>query len=665
MNQFNQPYPSSINYRADIDGLRAVAVLLVLIFHFNLLMAGEAGFIGVDVFFVISGYLITSIIVKQCDRHEFDLRKFYLNRIRRLAPALFVVLSLVVVVGAFWLFPADFVELAKQVLVSQFYVANIYYWRSINYFGLHTEDVYLLHTWSLAVEEQFYLLYPLFILICRRYLKPHFQAVIACAAVLSFCLNIFFVQSRPEATFYLLPTRAWELLLGGFLSTIAGNGLQSRLARNMLGATGFGLLLVAVITFSREVQFPGFFALLPAFGAVCLILSGAGAGSGASKLLGVGPVTYVGKISYPLYLIHWPVNVFAAQMLDENYSTAWRWGMFGLSLLLASAIYHVVETPLRVRKILSKDGGLGWAYVGGLSATMLFFLAVQLTEGLPGRFPDQAMEIARYADDKTAPLSDCEYSGNGRLNSSRTCQIGDPGAPATWLVYGDSHAWAGHEVFDKWLKGRREAGVFQFRNSCPPLAGVHIFNDKGICHAFNDAVLAHLEGDTGIQRVLLVSTWRQAREGRLSVSPDVALSEHESIQLFRRQFSATVGRLRGMGKVIYVWEPVPGARSNVPVSMARALISGGRVDVGVSQGEFESNLDYFFESLEESRGQIFMSFSPASAICRERQCAVDIDGKPAYFDTDHIARSSSEFWVRMMQRTEIERADGAKLLYSR
>jgi peptidoglycan/LPS O-acetylase OafA/YrhL len=227
--------PAQLEYRRDIDGLRAIAVMLVLVFHFSLLPAINAGFLGVDIFFVISGFLITRILQEQLSSGSFSLRTFYLNRIRRLAPALSATLFVVILAGALWLFPSDLVELAKQVLASQFYVANIYYWRSINYFGLTANDVYLLHTWSLGVEEQFYLLYPIFCILVYRYLKKYFWFVLLFGLVVSFSVNILFVARKPELTFYLLPTRAWQLLMGAMALWISDRWKRTPLQDEILG----------------------------------------------------------------------------------------------------------------------------------------------------------------------------------------------------------------------------------------------------------------------------------------------------------------------------------------------------------------------------------------------------------------------------------------------
>ena len=217
-------------------------MLLVLVFHFDLVSGGGAGFIGVDVFFVISGFLITSILRRQINEGTLSLRSFYLGRIRRLAPSLLVTLVAVLVTGSALLFPNDFVELATQVLASQFYVANIYFWRNINYFWMGASNAFLLHTWSLAVEEQFYLFYPLAVIAIHKYARRYFWHAITIGLFVSFSLNIAFVGRKPEATFYLLPTRAWELLTGALVPIIALKWFRSRAVDELLGVLGIVLI---------------------------------------------------------------------------------------------------------------------------------------------------------------------------------------------------------------------------------------------------------------------------------------------------------------------------------------------------------------------------------------------------------------------------------------
>ena len=566
-----------MTYRPDIDGMRAIAVMLVLIFHFSLVTAAKAGFLGVDIFFVISGFLITTILRRQLDTGTFHLGAFYLNRIRRLAPALLVVLLLTMAAGALWLFPDELVELSKQALVSQFYVANVYFWRNINYFGLGVHDVFLLHTWSLAVEEQFYLIYPVCIFLLHRYLNKYFWPAIMLGLFVSFVMNVVLVSEKPQAIFYLLPFRAWELLIGALVSPVAANWARSKGIDEIIGLLGAGLIALGVTCYRNDFHIPGFYALLPTMGAACLLLSGHGHKTIVSRALSLRPVVYIGKISYSLYLVHWPINVFAG-LLIEHYSPGWRLAMFALSIVLAALIYHFVEEPVHHRRYLATNNKLLLGYAIGLAGTVSLFVGVQLASGVPQRFPAEVVRLASYVNDRTASLPECEFPDRGPLSF---CNIGVTGQSPRWLVYGDSHAWAAYEAFDKWLKVKGEAGLFIFRNSCPPLTGVHLFGDRGNCFLFNQEVTHFIEDHADLSNIVLVSTWRQAIEGRLSTSSETQLTTDESVNLFMDRFSRTLEHLHDLGRHVYVWEPVPGARKSVPLELARAAWEHRPADIEI------------------------------------------------------------------------------------
>ena len=635
--------------------MRAIAVLLVLLFHFDLIPGNRAGFIGVDVFFVISGYLITSILTRQLNDGSFSLASFYVARVRRLAPALFATLLLTLAAGAALLFPGDIEELARQVLASQLYVANFYFWKNVNYFGLGSDSVFLLHMWSLAVEEQFYLIYPLAIWAIHRYRPRWLAAALALGLMASFALNVAFVGRKPEAAFYLLPTRAWELLAGA-LVVLAASRPRSRATDEAAGYVGVGLLVIAVGCYRTDFSFPGYFALLPVVSAGGLLLSGASRSTWISRALARPEVTYIGKISYPLYLVHWPINVFAQRWLNEQYDLKWRLAMFAMSLLLAAFLYHFVESPVRRRRLMMLDKVLLRGYAAALAATLLMFALVEQTNGLPRRFPPEVIRLAGFVDDKSPPLAECEFAGKPLQRDADFCAIGAPGHKATWLVYGDSHAWAAHAAFDKWLALKGVAGLFMYRNSCPPIVGVHILRDKGNCFAFNRSILAFLDGQPGIGVVCLVSTWRQAPEARLTNSPNVTLSKAESLALFDEKFSQTVTHLHGIGKKVYVWEPVPGAAKSVPLAMARAELDHEPAKLELSRSQYTSDNAFFFSAVEKNKAKISVLLSPADALCKDGVCAVTINGNPAYFDNAHITRSSADFWVRMMQNAESHEA---------
>src|SRR5258708_4447932 len=491
-------------YRPDIDGMRAVAVMLVLVFHFSLLTAVNAGFLGVDVFFVISGFLITSILLEQLEAGSFSFGTFYLSRIRRLAPSLLVVLLIVMFVGSCLLFPSEFIELSKQVLASQLYAANFYFWRTINYFGLGVHEVFLLHTWSLAVEEQFYLIYPACILLLRRYFDRHFWLLISIGFLLSFCLNLIFVANKPEATFYLLPTRAWELFAGALVVPVAGKCTGGRSVKEMIGLLGAVLIIIGVTCYRSEYHFPGFYALLPTLGAVCLLLSGRFGNTTIARLLSCKPVVHLGKISYSLYLIHWPVNVFASQLIDD-YSLKWRISMFAVSIVFAEFVYYAVETPARRRKILATRKALLFSYAGGLATTILAVSIVFISRGLPERYPAEVLRLAGFVNDRADPLTECEFAPQSIESAKMSCRLGLSGKRATWLIYGDSHAWAAQAVFDKWLKLNGQSRLLMFYHACPPVNGIHFIDIKDSCFFFNRSVTRFIESNSGITDIFLSS----------------------------------------------------------------------------------------------------------------------------------------------------------------
>lgn len=643
---------ATISYRADIDGMRALAVMMVLTFHFDLISFGEAGFIGVDIFFVISGFLITSILKRQFDVGKFSIVSFYAARIRRLAPALLSVLLFVLATGSVLLFADDFMELSRQVLASQFYVANIYFWKNVNYFGLGKDDVFLLHMWSLGVEEQFYLLYPIVLLLIHKYQKRWFWPAIAVGMFVSFALNVMLVGRKPEATFYLLPTRGWELFAGALVYLASTKWKKPQALAESLGLLGLGLILIAVVGFRRDFHFPGYVALLPVAGAGSLLISGGGTGTLVSKLMSLRPITYIGRISYPLYLVHWPIKVFATRFSDPS-GPALRCTMLAASILLAAAVYHLVENPIRRRYWLSSTQLLLRGYGVGLVLTLSIGVLIERNNGLALRFPAEVSRLASFVNDRSPPLSECLFGRKRSLGEHDFCRIGKMTDKPKWLVFGDSHAWAAHAVFDRWLQSKGDEGLFIFLNSCPPMVDVHLFGDhEKECFNFNRAVMDFLNKNEDLNNVVLVSAWVEALEGRLSTSEDTIISKEASVELFNTSFSKTLAYLHSIGKRIYVWEPVPGATQSVPQSLAWAALQNRPASIAFTSEQYRANNEFFFSALAKNRQSVAVSFSPSESLCGTGRCTVTINGDPAYFDSSHITRSSWKFWVRMMQQAE-------------
>jgi peptidoglycan/LPS O-acetylase OafA/YrhL len=298
---FSLSKKSSPSYRRDIDGLRGIAVLLVLAFHLGTSKC-SGGFIGVDVFFVISGYLISSIILSEISASRFSLLSFYERRIRRIAPALFVMMLVTSLLAYKFFLPAELEQFAKSLLASTFSISNLYFFHQSGYFEGPAAMKPLLHTWSLAVEEQFYIFLPLFLIAVRRFFPDRQRVLILSVAIASFCVSVWGAFHDPSRTFYLAHSRAWELLLGTLIALDMFPRFSNAIWRNAASMAGLSSILLAAVIYDRTTPFPGAAALVPCLGAALIIAAGRSGPSIVSRLLSLSPIVFVGMISYSLYL---------------------------------------------------------------------------------------------------------------------------------------------------------------------------------------------------------------------------------------------------------------------------------------------------------------------------------------------------------------------------
>ena len=627
-----------MKYRADIDGLRAIAVLLVLVFHFDLFGLGQAGFIGVDVFFVISGYLISGIIWRDLEAGKFSLGHFYARRVRRLAPALIAVQFLVLGTAALVLLPNEVRDLAKESLATQLYVSNIYYWLTLNYFGVHADGAYMLHTWSLGVEEQFYLLYPLFLLLVHRWAKKWLCAVLIATFLISFALNIGFVATKPEAAFYLLPTRAWELVAGALLVFVQPWFERSGPARAIAGPAGLAAIVLALAIHGPGTPFPGWFALLPVLAACLLLMAGSGDSSLTSRLLSAPVATFFGRISYPLYLIHWPLNVLGVVALPA-YSLPVRWGFFLLSIVIAWLITLLVEAPVRRGKWLATDRRMVHVYIGCLAGVLVVIASAWTTGGWRFRFSDQVLRVADTAGDVDTESKRWDFVDRASLDRSLR-PIGKQASAPVWFIYGDSHAAALAGAFSLWLEGRGEAGELAYHSGCLPL----LDTGSASCRSFNRQAIAHAAG----RNILLVSIWRQplepgyrGRQGQVLVG-DAAKAD------FTDAVTRTVTALRQAGARVYAWEPLPSAHHFVPEAMARSMTFGPYWPVQGSLQRHRAEMDFVASALDRAGIPKQDRVDPAPAVCPGGTCPFTLNGMPLYSDNNHPAKSTTPWFAKLM-----------------
>jgi peptidoglycan/LPS O-acetylase OafA/YrhL len=498
---------SKLTYRSDIDGLRAIAVLAVIAYHcFPLRVQG--GFVGVDIFFVISGFLISSIIYNELESRSFSIVEFYVRRIRRIYPALFIVMAAVCVAGWFILLPSSFVPVGRQIVGGSTFSANFVMWWQTGYFSPESRTQPLLHLWSLGVEEQYYLVFPL---ICIAFYKARSRWTLPAAflviAVVSMALNVAFVTRYSSATFFLPHARLWELFVGAGLSLCLHRNLQPAWEgallekwRTAIGFLGLGLIAVSIFGINKDDSFPGWWALLPTMGAALAIA--AGPSSWCNRyILSCKPAVFVGLISYPLYLWHWPFLSFiriASIFWGFEISSRMKGAAILLFFVLAYLTYRFVELPIRqVKQRNRRRRGALWL-LGCVFLTGAFGVMVVLTGGLPARFPgaitaldhDFSVDVARTYRDGTCFLRADQLPASFRDDCLDPAE-GNDVRPLV-VLWGDSHA---ADLFPGFraLQGQSGVRLAQYTSGgCAPIVGLQ---SPGLpnCLSVNYAVLDRIK----------------------------------------------------------------------------------------------------------------------------------------------------------------------------
>jgi peptidoglycan/LPS O-acetylase OafA/YrhL len=486
-------------YRPDIDGLRAVAVLLVVNFHaFPDAMPG--GFVGVDVFFVISGFLITGIIARELKSHGFSLLGFYSRRVRRIFPALIVVLAAVLVLGWMWMLPSAYSKLSSDVFASAAFSANIALLLQSGYFDIESAKKPLLHLWSLGIEEQFYLVWPLLLMLCAR-LRLNLLWVAISVGLASFILNVVVIGTDPVATFYLPFTRAFELLAGAALACAWERPSQSATAANRRACAGIALIATAAAVLDARSAFPGWWALLPVAGAA-LLLSAPSAWV-CRHWLASPPMVWIGQISYPLYLWHWPLLVFFAIIKFAPLTLLERGLIVGLSILLAWLTYRSVERPFRFgRPLPIKTVGL----CAGMVLMAVAGGVIVAGRGFEFRLPAEIRAMTDVPEQNSQwRIHQCLLDLSHETSFADDCV--DQSRKPRLLLWGDSTAAALMPGLRK-AQESRDFGIAQFtQTSCIPAINADVAGVPN-CRAANDRVLEfarQLQPDI----VLLHGTWEK------------------------------------------------------------------------------------------------------------------------------------------------------------
>ena len=613
-------------YRADIDGLRAIAVIPVLLYHVGV-PGFSGGFVGVDIFFVISGYLICGMIDADIRNGSFSLANFYKRRILRILPALFAVFLVTSVLSAFYCLPVELVDYARSLASAVASISNVYFAQSAGYFDAPAETKPLLHTWSLGVEEQFYFAAPLLMLLVHRFLPKRTGLLFAIIAVLSFAGALAMSTRNPTFAFYLTPFRAWELAMGALLSVEFLPVPETIFWRNASGVSGL-LLLFGVIAFGSPAVPLLAMTGLAAIGTTLVIASSERAVSVAGRLLSLRPLVFVGLISYSLYLWHWPLIVFQrtdAIFFTESSASA-RLILLVLSVGIAYLSWKLVETPFRnLAKGTSKA-----TIFGATSATMASTVGlcglVVLLSGAPFRFPKRIVEIGSFlAYDSSVAFR----TGRCFLSTSRqqldidTCLKPDPARP-NYLLVGDSHAahlWSGLSL------AMPEVNIMQATASlCRPAVMAGSRYDTPVCRHLMEFVFSDFLVHSRVDGVLLAASWKD-----------------EDLPVL----SATLQSLKSRGIDVTVLGPIVEYDAALPRLLVDGILHDTPSMASAKRTPGIRERDLAMKRMVTDTGAAYLSVY--DAICRDDRCDELVQGNiPMQFDAGHLtAEGASEVGRRL------------------
>lgn len=632
-------------YRPEVDGLRAVAVVSVILFHTGLGVA-TGGYVGVDVFFVISGYLISAIILREISQSRFSFVGFYERRIRRIFPALFATLAFTTI-GSWLILPPDHLQTYAQSLVATTaFASNIFFWMKSGYFGGNAELYPLLHMWSLSVEEQYYVFFPFLAIIAgwgRRWLT---STLMGAVLVISFGLCVAYAPTQQMTAFFLTPMRAWELLFGVFvaLHEVSWRNAIDRVrgAAATLEIAGAALIILPIWLYDSSTLFPGWSAVPPVLGTALLILL-ANANSVTGRILASGPFVFIGLLSYSAYLWHQPLfSLSRMQGFAEHGWSAYA-ALIALTFILAWGSLKFIERPFRDKRRFTRVQMYGMFSVGSA-----FLIAIGLVghvkQGFPNRFSAETLAVA--ATGAPSPFRDqCHVEGVDARGPDEACRYFVEN-PVHWAVFGDSHGVELAYALAEQLRPAQEGVLHLTFSGCQAAFTFESANPG--CTAWMGKSVSYLERDTGITDVIVVFRHSYYLFGDQTMSyPRVpndrpnfmtSRSAEEARQQYVDSLTQVVQRLSSAGKQVYIAAPIP----ELPTHVERYTFTGNPRDptrvTGTTMTFYRDRNAFILPVLRRLDSLPNVSIlDPTQTLCGPTMCSSLIDGKSMYFDDNHLS----------------------------
>ncbi|MBW0003871.1 MAG: acyltransferase [Hyphomicrobiales bacterium] len=620
-------------YRTDIDGLRAVAVLVVICFHLNFGVSG--GFVGVDVFFVISGYLITGIIVAALEEKNFSIREFYARRARRILPALVSTILASSLAAGLIFYPPELVAFAKSAIAAVLFYANVHFLSMSEYFAPTAKTIPLLHLWSLGIEEQFYILFPPLVILCMRFSRKVLLIVLSAFCASSLAASQLTLADNPASAFYLLPFRGFELLLGCLVSLSAPKvSCRSRFGAEATALAGATLVVVPIVSFNAATAFPGLAAAIPSLGAALIIGAGEANSTIVSKLLSGQLVAGIGRASYSLYLVHWPVIVFGSRLFPGTPSTWFGIGALATSFITALLNYRFVEQPIRhAAGPGSSSRALAISAAAIASLCALFGWTVHedgFRPGTEGKI-QRVLAFLNYDHDRLYRDRECYLSADQdfSLTSMSGCLPRGAGIPA--ILWGDSHAMHLYPGLRPAFEKKGYALGVLTASACAPILGYRT-PERPKCTAFNAAALQAI---LSLEPRLVILSARWPTD-----DASVALLDRTSTQLTEAGI-----------KVAIIGES-PLYKIDVPLIVAKRLQAYDESRTARGELDLESGFLQWSDRVLSARfaGHKDVKFiSVVDALCPRMDCPLtDEEGTPVHFDTAHLTKEGSILFAKVL-----------------